>query len=141
MLTRPRPCSRSLTASVLFIALAALPWCVVHATPRWAISKPVEKGKETSVTPAPLQKETAHDKELAERFPVYRIDVEGVREFDKRPEPPRTAEERFADALNAGSPELVAGKSYDGYYYDGTLFWGSDPLSFAWKNVTHWFRR
>jgi hypothetical protein len=112
-----------------------------QATPQWRISKPIEKGKETSVTPAPLQKETAHDKELADRFPVYRINVEGVREFDKRPEPPRTAEERFADALNAGSPELVAGKSYDGYYYDGSLFWGSDPLSFAWKNVTHWLKR
>jgi hypothetical protein len=135
---RPLPHRRRLTTA-LFLALT-LP-LTAQATPQWRISKPVEKGKETPVTPAPLQKEAAHDKELAERFPVYRIDVEGVREFDTRPEPPRTAEERFADALNAGSPELVAGKSYDGYYYDGTLFWGSDPLSFAWKNVTHWLRR
>jgi hypothetical protein len=137
VLTQPLP-HRGL-ALALSIALA-LPG-IAGATPRWWISKPVEKGKETAVTPAPLQKEAAHDKELAERFPVYRINVEGVREFDTRPEPPRTAEERFADALNAGSPELVAGRSYDGYYYDGTLFWGSDPLSFAWKNVTHWLRR
>ena len=138
MLTPP-PSHRRCLAIALSVALA-LPGAA-GATPRWWISKPVEKGKETAVTPAPLQKEAAHDKELAERFPIYRIDVEGVREFDTRPEPPRTAEERFADALNAGSPELVAGKSYDGYYYDGTLFWGSDPLSFAWKNVTHWFKR
>jgi hypothetical protein len=135
--TPPLPHGRRLTAALL-VALA-LP-CAAHAE-QWRISKPIEKGKETSVTPTPLQKETAHEKELAERFPVYRINVEGVREFDKRPEPPRTAEERFADALNQGSPELVAGKSYDGYYYDGSLFWGSDPLSFAWKNVTHWLKR
>ena len=137
MLTPALPHRRLVLALTLALALPG----VAGATPRWWISKPVEKGKETAVTPAPLQKEAAHDKELAERFPVYRINVEGVREFDTRPEPPRTAEERFADALNAGSPELVAGKSYDGYYYDGTLFWGSDPLSFAWKNVTHWLRR
>ncbi|HSC22490.1 MAG TPA: hypothetical protein VLG08_02150 [Casimicrobiaceae bacterium] len=137
MPTRPLPDRRLVLALCIALALPG----VAGATPRWWISKPVEKGKETAVTPAPLQKEAAHDKELAERFPVYRINVEGVREFDTRPEPPRTAEERFADALNAGSPELVAGKSYDGYYYDGTLFWGSDPLSFAWKNVTHWLRR
>ena len=137
MLTRPLPHRRLALALAIALALPGVAW----ATPRWWISKPVEKGKETAVTPAPLQKEAAHDKELAERFPVYRINVEGVREFDTRPEPPRTAEERFADALNAGSPKLVAGRSYDGYYYDGTLFWGSDPLSFAWKNVTHWLRR
>ena len=69
-----------------------------------------------------------------------RIEVEGFRERDGLREPPRTAEQRFADALNEGSPELVAGKSYNGYYYDGTLFWGADPLSFAWKNITHWLK-
>ena len=94
-------------------------------------------------TPAPLQKEVAHDKALAERYPVHleTIEVEGVREQEFRREPARTAEQRFADALNAGSPELIAGRTYDGYYYDGTLFWGSDPLSFAWKNLSHWLKR
>jgi hypothetical protein len=52
--------------------------------------------------------------------------------------PPRTKEQQFADALNEGNPEMIAGRTYDGYYYDGTLFWGSDPLSFAWRNVKHW---
>ena len=122
------------------IAIASFP---ASAEPKWAISRPLPEGKQSPLAGAPLQKQVAHDKELLERYPVRieRIDVEGVRDPDKRREPPRTAEERFADALNQGSPELVAGKSYDGYYYDGTLFWGSDPLSFAWKNVTHWITR
>ena len=128
--------------SALLIALAtvALP---ASGAPKWSIEQPVTKGKHTPLAAAPLQKEAAHDKELAERYPVLieRIEVEGTRDRDSRPEPPRTAEQRFAARLNEGSPELVAGRSYDGYYYDGTLFWGSDPLSFAWKNITHWLSR
>jgi hypothetical protein len=92
---------------------------------------------------APLQKAAAEAKELEERYPVHieRIDVEGVRAPYVRPGPPATAEQRFAERLNEGSPELISGKSYDGYYYDGTMFWGSDPLSFAWKNLSHWLKR
>jgi hypothetical protein len=125
-------------AGVLAIASSG-----AYGDPRWAISRPLPEGKQSPLAATPLQKEAAHDKELLERYPVHfeRIDVEGRRDPDKRPEPPRTAEQRFAEALNQGSPELVAGKSYDGYCYDGTLFWGSDPLSFAWKNVSHWFTR
>ena len=104
-------------------------------------------GKQSPLAATPLQKRAAYDKEmaafdklLAERNPVplERVDVEGIAESEGRREPPRTAEQRFADMLNEGSPELIAGRTYKGYYYDGTLFWGSDPLSFAWKNVTHW---
>jgi hypothetical protein len=122
----------------LALAIAATgAWC---AGPRWSIERPIEKGKQSPLAAAPLQKRTADDKALAERYPVTieRIDVEGVRDPDARPEPPRTTEQRFAARLNEGSPELIAGRSYDGYYYDGTLFWASDPLSFAWKNITHW---
>jgi hypothetical protein len=136
----PSPLRRWPAARALLVALAMTPWCVAHAAPQWSIARPLPKGKQSPLAAAPFQKEAAHDRELVERYPVFfeRIEVEGVRDPDKRPAPPRTAEERFADVLNQGNPELVAGKSYDGYYYDGTLFWGSDPLSFAWKNVTHW---
>jgi hypothetical protein len=132
----------ALTASVLSIALAVVA-PQAAAAPKWSIEQPVPKGKHSPLAAAPLQKQAAHDKELVERYPVLieRIEVEGVRDPDARREPPRTAEQRFADRLNEGSPELVSGKSYNGYYYDGTLFWGSDPLSFAWKNVTHWLSR
>jgi len=117
------------------------------AEPKWSIARPVPEGKQSPLSATPLQKRAAYDKEmaafdklLAERNPVQldRIDVEGISESEGRREPPRSAEQRFADVLNEGSPELIAGRTYKGYYYDGTLFWGSDPLSFAWKNVTHW---
>ena len=138
---RPRRVYRALAALPL-VATLLLPF-PAHATPRWAISKPLPEGKQSPLAAAPLQKEVAREKELTERHPVYfeRIDVWGVRDPDQRPEPPRTVEQKFADTLNTGSPELIAGRSYDGYYYDGTLFWGSDPLSFAWKNITHWLKR
>ena|SRR5512132_4385558 len=112
------------------------------AAPRWSIERPIEKGQHSTLSAAPLQKQAAEDKLLDERYPVPidRIDVEGVRESEARKEAPRTAEQRFAARLNEGSPELMAGRSYDGYYYDGTLFWASDPLSFAWKNLSHWLR-
>src|SRR6478609_688598 len=144
MVVAPRPQSgnHALTASALLVA-AALAASHACAAPRWSIERPVAKGKQAPLAAAPLQKQAAHDKELAERYPVVieRIDVEGVRDPDVRLQPPRTAEQRFADRLNEGSPELIAGRTYDGYYYDGTLFWGSDPLSFAWKNITHWLSR
>ena len=133
---------RALAASLL-AALLACQSLEAYATPKWSIARPVTKGKPSALAPAPLQKEAAHDKELVERYPIHleSIEVEGVREREFRHEPPRTAEQRFADALNAGSPELIAGRTYDGYYYDGTLFWGSDPLSFTWKNLSHWLKR
>jgi hypothetical protein len=136
---------------IALLLLAALTSAVVAtpagAEPKWSIARPVTDGKQSPLAATPLQKRAAYDKEmaafdkmLAERNPVEleRVDVEGVAEYEGRREPPRTAEQRFADMLNEGSPELIAGRTYKGYYYDGTLFWGSDPLSFAWKNVTHW---
>jgi hypothetical protein len=129
----------ALAAGALAIALAASP---LHAAPRWAIAKPIPEGKASPLAGTPLQKRVAEEKELEERYPVHveRIEVQGFRERDPFAPPPRTTEQTFAEALNQGSPELIAGRIYDGYYYDGTLFWGSDPLSFAWKNVKHWLR-
>ena len=136
--------ARLVGAALLCAAAAAV------AEPKWSISRPVPEGKQSPLSATPLQKRAAYDKEmaafdklLAERNPVQldRIDVEGITEPEGRREPPRSAEQRFADVLNEGSPELIAGRTYKGYYYDGTLFWGSDPLSFAWKNVTHWLAR
>ena len=133
------------------LAAAALLCAAVPAVgePKWSISRPVPEGKQSPLSATPLQKRAAYDKEmaafdklLAERNPVLdRIDVEGISESEGRREPPRSAEQRFADVLNEGSPELIAGRTYKGYYYDGTLFWGSDPLSFVWKNATHWLAR
>jgi hypothetical protein len=134
---RRNPVRRVLPAALLAAAIATN----TSAGPRWTIEHPVEKGKQWAFASTPLRKDEAEDKALEERYPVTveRIDVEGVSEREFRRDA-RTAEQRFAARLNDGSPELIAGRFYDGYYYDGTLFWGSDPLSFAWKNVTHWLR-
>ncbi|HEY3531793.1 MAG TPA: hypothetical protein VG840_10915 [Casimicrobiaceae bacterium] len=120
--------------------LAAFVIASAHAEPRWAIARPVPEGKQSPLAATPLQKRVAEEKELVEKYPVYieHIEVQGFRPRDPFAAPPRTKEQQFADALNEGSPEMIAGRSYDGYYYDGTLFWGSDPLSFAWRNVKHW---
>jgi hypothetical protein len=134
---RRSPVRRVLPATLIAAALATN----AAGAPRWTIEHPVEKGKQWALASTPLRKDEAENKALDERYPVKveRIDVEGLREHEFRHEP-LTAEQRFAARLNEGSPELIAGRFYDGYYYDGTLFWGSDPLSFAWKNVTHWLR-
>lgn len=134
---------RAPAVAAVLVTLAAVSLRPAEATPQWSIARPIVKGEPSPLAAAPLQKEAAHDKALAERYPVHveRIDVEGFREREGPRAPPRTTEQRFADALNRGSPELIAGRSYDGYYYDGTLFWASDPLSFAWKNLTHWLKR
>ena len=138
--SRLPPRRRPAATTALALALATLAIGVVHAAPRWGIVRPLPDGKQSPLAATPLQKHVAEEKERIERYPVERIDVEGFREREFRREPPRTAEQRFADALNQGSPELVAGRSYDGYYFDGTLFWASDPISFAYKNITHWIK-
>jgi hypothetical protein len=132
--------ARALGAAAVLVAFAAAP---THATPRWAIARPIPEGKQSPLAATPLQKRVAEEKEITERYPVFieHIEVQGFRPRDPFAPPPRTKEQQFADSLNQGSPELIAGHSYDGYYYDGTLFWGSDPLSFAWKNVKHWLAR
>ena len=132
--------SRRYAVPAAFALLAALAVASAHAEPRWAIARPIPEGKHTPLAGTPLQKRVAEEKELEEKYPVYieRIEVEGFRPRDPFAPPPRTKEQQFAAALNQGNPELIAGHSYSGYYYDGTLFWGSDPLSFAWRNVKHW---
>jgi hypothetical protein len=141
-----RPVGSRIAPLLLAALVAALVAAPAGAEPKWSIARPVTDGKQSPLAATPLQKRAAYDKEmaafdklLAERNPVplERVDVEGIAESEGRREPPRSAEQRFTDVLNEGSPELIAGRTYKGYYYDGTLFWGSDPLSFAWKNDTH----
>jgi hypothetical protein len=142
-----RPVASRIAPLLLAALVAAIVAAPAGAEPKWSIARPVTDGKQSPLAATPLQKRAAYDKEmaafdklLAERNPVplERVEVEGIAESEGRREPPRSAEQRFTDVLNEGSPELIAGRTYKGYYYDGTLFWGSDPLSFAWKNVTHW---
>jgi hypothetical protein len=71
---------------------------------------------------------------------MNRVIVEGFRDPDDRTPRPQILEQRFATTLIRGSPELVAGKVYDGCYYDGSYFSCADPLSSALRNLRHALR-
>jgi hypothetical protein len=102
---------------------------------RYTITPPVEKGQTPAVAAAPLRKEEAQIR--VENAKVYseRIFVEGTRDPDRRMPPPRSVEQKFAEALNEGNPEVAGGWMRHGMFYDGVFYWGRDPLSFVYYNV------
>ena len=93
-----------------------------------------ERGRKLTL-PSP---ELAAEQDAQRRIEEQGIVVEGYRDPDDRAIKPKSLEDRFAERLNAGAPELIAGHYYNGFYYDGKLFYGSDPISFLVLNV---FRR
>ena len=128
-----------IAATTLVVALVvACATSDAGATPRWHIEKPVTQGQPTPQEDAPLRKDEAAEKALEARYPVFRIDVEAHRERTKRP--PGTVEQRFANVLNRGNPEVEGGQIRHGAFYDGLFYWGSDPLSFIWLNVANRLR-
>ena len=124
-------------AAVLFVLAAP-----AAAQPTVTISPPQVKGQEGS----PSLPSTATDQATAKRleeerlFRVNRIIVEGFRDPDDRIPQPQILERRFAGSLNRGSPELIAGKVYDGCHFDGSFFSCADPLSSAIRNLRHALR-
>jgi hypothetical protein len=66
-----------------------------------------------------------------------RIYVEGRSDPDRRMPAPRSVEQKFADALNEGNPEVAGGQMRHGVFYDGYVYWGSDPLSFVYYNIAN----
>lgn len=78
--------------------------------------------------------ESANEAEAQRQFESEHVIVEGVRDSDERRVKPQTLEDQFAQRLSSDNPELIAGRYYKGSYYDGTLFYGSDPLSFVFLN-------
>jgi hypothetical protein len=102
---------------------------------RYTITPPVEKGQIPAVAAAPLRKEEAQIKEDNAKIYSEKIFVEGQRDPDRRMPPPRSVEQKFADALNEGNPEVAGGWSRHGMFYDGVFYWGRDPLSFVYNNV------
>jgi hypothetical protein len=101
---------------------------------KYTILPPIEKGTTPPVAAAPLRKQEAVVKEETARVYSERIFVEG-RDPDRRMPPPRSVEQKFADALNEGNPEVANGWIRHGVFYDGVFYWGSDPLSFVYYNV------
>ena len=112
------------------------------AQPTVTISPPVTKGQSgTGAAPSAVTDQaTAKRLEEDRSFRMNRIVVEGFRDPDDRPQRSQALEQRFATSLNRGSPELVAGKVYDGCYYDGSYFSCADPLSSALRNIRHALR-
>jgi hypothetical protein len=112
------------------------------AQPTVTISPPQVKGQEPSPSVPSTATDQAAAKRLEEerRFRVNRIIVEGFRDPDDRPPRSQVLEQRFAAGLNRGSPELVAGKVYDGCHFDGSFFSCADPLSSAIRNLRHALR-
>lgn len=89
----------------------------------------------TTLLPAPLRKEEAPRIEASTKVFIDRLEIEGRDPDRPRYRPPGTLEQRFANALNAGNPEVSGGQIRHGTYYDGLLYWGSDPLSFVYYNI------
>ncbi len=127
----------SACASFLFLTGGSAP-----AQPTVTISPPQVKGQEGNPTVPSVATDQATAKRIEEerRFRVNRIIVEGYRDPDYRVPQPQILEQRFATSLNRGSPELVAGKVYDGCHYDGSYFSCADPLSSALRNLRHALR-
>ncbi|HEY1327522.1 MAG TPA: hypothetical protein VGI14_11325 [Casimicrobiaceae bacterium] len=101
---------------------------------RYTITPPVEKGQTPAVAATPLRKEEAQVKEETAKVYSEKIFVEG-RDPDRRMPPPRSVEQKFADALNEGNPEVAGGWMRHGTFYDGVFYWGQDPLSFVYNNI------
>jgi hypothetical protein len=112
------------------------------AQPTVTISPPQVKGQESSPSVQSTATDQANAKRLEEerRLRLDRIIVEGFRDPDDRTPRPQILERRFATSLNRGSPELIAGKVYDGCHFDGSYFSCADPLSSALRNLRHALR-
>ena len=110
--------------------------------PTVTISPPQVKGQDSSATVPSVATDQATAKRLEEeqRFRMNRIIVEGFRDPDDRTPKSQILEQRFAGSLNRASPELIAGKVYDGCHFDGTYFSCADPLSSALRNLRHALR-
>jgi hypothetical protein len=130
----------SLAYHALFIAALAVFALKASAQPHWSISPPIIKESKPatsdaakSATPAPMRKQEAREKEEFSRLTIQRIFVEGAHE--NRQLSRQYDEQRFAAALNRGNPEVPGGKIRHGAFYDGFVYWGSDPSSFLWLNT------
>jgi hypothetical protein len=139
---------REIAAAVRRISICAVALAFLLAAgsafvqPTVTVSPPQVKGQEGNPTAQSVATDQAAAKRIEEerRLRVNRIIVEGFRDPDDRTPRPQILEQRFATSLNRDSPELIAGKVYDGCHYDGSYFSCADPLSSALRNLRHILR-
>jgi len=136
LMLHPVFCASALTCAVMAAAVAQPQWTILP--PVIKESKPPADEAAKRATPAPMRKEEARQKEEFARLTIERIFVEGS--VDEATRKRRETEQRFANSLNRGNPEVPGGKIRHGAYYDGFVYWGSDPLSFLWLNTVTRFR-
>jgi len=122
------------------VCVAWIDWTMVPgcADPLYMLPPPVEPRPAFAAAPllpAPLRKEEAQKIRDSTSIFIERLEIEGRDPDRPRPRPRGTLEQRFAHALNAGNPEVGGGQIRHGVYYDGLLYWGSDPLSFLYYNI------
>jgi hypothetical protein len=136
----------SMTIRRVPICAAALAALLVStsaaAQPTVTISPPQVKGQNGSTTVPSVATDQAAARRLDEeqRFRINRVIVQGFRDPDDRTPAPQILEQRFAGSLNRASPELIAGRVYDGCHFDGSYFSCADPLSSALRNLRHALR-
>jgi len=108
------------------------------AQPTFQIAPPVAKDAST----AALRPDAARGQAITEeqRFAREVIFVEGFRDPDDRRKSVPSVEQRLANVLNAGSPELVTGRTYDGCLYTGLYFSCGNPLDAIYRNAKLWGR-
>jgi hypothetical protein len=127
-----------LAAARLVAALAAAIALAGNAHAyQYTVLPPIEKGEVPPVAATPLRKEEARIKDETAKLYTEHIYVEGRSDRERRMPPPRSVEQKFADALNEGNPEVAGGWIRHGTFYDGVFYWGHDPLSFVYYNVVN----
>ena len=120
------------------VCIAWVDWTVMPACADrlYMLQPPKEAPAFTSapLLPVALRREEVRRTDASTQIFVERLEIEG-RDPDKPSRPRGTLEQRFANALNAGNPEVGGGQIRHGTYYDGLVYWGSDPLSFVYYNI------
>jgi hypothetical protein len=127
---------RALACAAFLVAVAAWAQPTVTISP----SRPKSEDASTTVPSAATDQAAARRLEEERRFRINRVIVEGFRDPDYRVSQPQILEQRFGESLNRSSPELIAGRVYDGCHFDGSFFSCADPLSSALRNLRHALR-
>jgi hypothetical protein len=108
------------------------------AQPTFQIAPPIVKGASSATARPDANRGRAMEEEL--RFSREVIFVEGFRDPDERRKPVTSVEQRVANVLNTGSPELITNQNYDGCLYTGLYFSCGNPLEAIVKNAKLWTR-